>query len=57
MMVFHPFWIAVQDAWELQSPPASRKKEYHELRLQRVQQLLGHATSLAAIIPTLSRSA
>jgi hypothetical protein len=49
--VFHPFWLAVQEAWETVCEPAVRKKEFHELRLQRAQQLLGHATSLAAIVP------
>jgi hypothetical protein len=49
--VLHPFWMAVQEAWEMECAPAIRKKEYHELRIQRAQQLLGHATSLAAIMP------
>ena len=51
MAVYHPFWLAVQEAWGVPSEPTVRKKEYHELRIQRVQQLLGHATSLAAITP------
>ncbi|HVS70789.1 MAG TPA: hypothetical protein VHQ47_06015 [Phycisphaerae bacterium] len=49
MAVLHPFWMAVQGAWE-EKMPAVKKKVYHELRLQRAQQLLGHATSLAAVI-------
>jgi hypothetical protein len=54
--VFHPFWLAVQEAWATRSEPAERKKEYYELRIQRAQQLLGHATSLAAIMPPASKS-
>jgi len=46
--VLHPFWLAVQEAWNTPCEPAVRKKEYHDLRVQRAQQLLGHATSLAA---------
>ncbi len=49
--VFHPFWLAVQEAWTIQASPAARKKQYQELYMQRAQQLLGHATSLAAITP------
>jgi hypothetical protein len=48
--VFHPFWVAIQEAWDTVCEPATRKKEFHELRLQRAQQVLGHCTSLAAIV-------
>jgi len=50
LAIVHPFWMAVQESWE-EKPPAVKKKVYHELRVQRAQQLLGHATSLAAITP------
>jgi hypothetical protein len=50
LAIVHPFWLAVQEAWE-DKTPAVKKKVYHELRVQRAQQLLGHATSLAAITP------
>jgi len=52
--VLHPFWMTVQEAWGTESTPAAKRKEYHELRIQRAQQLLGHATSLAAISPPAS---
>lgn len=48
--VIHPFWMAVEEAWGLECEPAFRQKQFHELRVQRAQQLLGHATSLAAIM-------
>jgi hypothetical protein len=51
MGVYHPFWRAVQEAWT-EAVPAVKKKEYQALRVQRAQQLLGQATSLAAITPT-----
>ena len=50
LAIVHPFWMAVQEAWQ-EKTPAVKKKVYHELRVQRAQQLLGHATSLAAITP------
>lgn len=52
MSVLHPFWMVIQDSWDgAESRPVQRRKVFRELRVQRAQQVVGHATGLAALTP------